>query len=351
MKIIKAYMRPATGLIAFLWLCCVTGCDNGKDLAHDKASSSSRDIFAMDTYMNLKAYGSRADEALDAAAERIYGLEELLSVTNELSDVYRLNSSGGESVRLSEETIFLLSEAKRYGDLTGGALDITLYPALKEWGFTTGEYRIPAPERLAELLENVEYDKIELSGTEAKLPEGFQVDLGALAKGYTGDEVTTILKEHGVDSAIINLGGNVQAIGTKPDGSDWRVAVRDPFAPDTDMCVVDIADKAVITSGSYERYFSGDDGKKYWHILDPADGYPADNGLVSVTVIGGEGLMCDALSTGLFVAGRDKAEEIWRETGDFDMILVTDEAGILYTEGISGSFENLSSMPAEVISR
>lgn len=345
-------MRPLAVLILTGCLYCITSCSVSGSTADRKAAESrSRDIFAMDTYMNLKAYGSHADEALDAAAERIYALEGMLSVTDETSDVYRLDNSGGEPVSLSDETIYLLGEAGRYGDMTGGALDITIYPVLREWGFTTGEYRIPEEERLSELLQNVDFSKIEISGKSVALPEGFQVDLGALAKGYTGNEVSRILKEHGVDSAIINLGGNVQAVGSKPDGSDWRVAVRDPFAPDTDMCVVDISDKAVVTSGSYERFFTGDDGKNYWHILDPADGYPADNGLVSVTIIGNDGLMCDALSTALFVAGKDKAADIWRENEGFDMILVSDEAEIFYTGGLSGSFENLSSMPAEVIRR
>lgn len=344
-------VSPVTGLIAIICLLNITSCSAKRGAADDRTVSRSRDIFAMDTYMNLKAYGSSADEALDAASERIYGLDKILSVTNESSDVCRLNSSGGLSVALSEDTVFLLNAAKKYGGMTGGALDITLYPVLREWGFTTGEYRIPSAERLAELLCNVDYTKVEISGTSAALPADFQVDLGALAKGYTSNEAARILKENGVDSAIMNLGGNVQAVGSKPDGSDWRVAVRDPYAPDTDMCVVDIADKAVITSGNYERYFTGDDGRSYWHILDPSDGYPADNGLVSVTIIGDDGLMCDALSTAFFVAGKDIAADIWRETGGFDMILVTDEAEILYTEGISDSFENISSMPAEVIRR
>jgi thiamine biosynthesis lipoprotein len=178
-----------------------------------------------------------------------------------------------------------------------------------------------------------------------------EIDLGALAKGYTGDEIMTIMKECGVSSAIVSLGGNVQAIGKKPDGSNWKVAVRDPFSTDQDMCVIEVADKAVITSGNYERFFTDESGNYYWHILDPKDGYPADNGLVSVTVIGKCGVDCDAMSTALFVMGFDKTVDFWKKGCDFDLILVTDDKKIYYTDGVKESFKNISSMPSEVIER
>lgn len=177
------------------------------------------------------------------------------------------------------------------------------------------------------------------------------LDLGALAKGYTGDELMEIFHENGVKSAIVSLGGNVQALGKKPDGSLWKVAVRNPFSPETDMCTVEIEGKAVITSGSYERYFTGEDGVDYCHIIDPKSGRPVHNGLVSVTVIGESGTECDALSTALFVMGADGAVEFWRKNGDFELILVSDDGKIMYTEGLEGSFKNLGKMPAEVIAR
>ncbi len=327
----------------------LTGCaDKGTG---GSAQAKSRSVFAMDTYMELKAYGDNADAALDRAVSRINEIEAELSVTLPDSDISRLNTSGGEPVEVSRDCAWLISNAVKYGGMTGGALDITLYPVVKEWGFTTGEYKIPDDARLTELLSNVDYSAVSVNDKEVTLPENAEVDLGALAKGFTSSQVAAILKEDDVRSGIVSLGGNVQAIGSKPDGSDWRVSVRDPFAPETDMCIVEISDMAVITSGNYERYFTGEDGKNYWHIIDPADGYPADNGLVSVTVIGADGLMCDALSTALFVAGKDSAADLWREEGGFELILVTDDAEIFYTEGLEGKFTNVSSMTTEVISR
>lgn len=333
-------------VIAAIFLFC--SCDIPKSDAKNDIVAV-RDVFAMDTYMNLKAYGDNADKALDEAEERIHQLESELSATAETSEIWKLNHSSGREVSVSDDTSLLIDKAIDIGGMTHGALDITVFPVLKEWGFTTGEYRIPEKSSLEDLLKNVDYSKIKLNGNTAAIPEGAEIDLGALAKGYTGDEIMKIFRDHDIDSAIVSLGGNVQSIGSKPDGSGWRVAVRDPFSVEEDMCVVEIKNKAVITSGNYERFFTGEDGKKYWHIIDPANGYPADNGFVSVTVIGENGLDCDCLSTALFVVGINGYKDIINKYPNNDFIFVTDDEKILYTKGIADDFQNISSMTAEVI--
>lgn len=326
-------------------LILLTGCnsDDSKSEAHSK------DVWAMNTYMTMTAYGKNAETALEKSAGRINSLDSLLSVTSENSDIQRINNSGGEPVEVSDDTAQIIRTAVEYGDRTG-TLDITIYPVLKEWGFTTQDYKIPDNETLDRLLANVDYSAVQLDGNKVSIPEDYMIDLGAVAKGYTGDKVIAELRENGVESAIISLGGNVQALGLKPDGSEWNVAVKNPFVPDATMCIVSVGEKAVITSGNYERFFTGEDGNNYWHIIDKSDGYPANNGLVSVTIIGDSGIMCDALSTALFIAGTENAIEYYKNNGNFDMILVTDEQKILYTDGISDSFKNVSSMQAEVIS-
>lgn len=315
----------------------------------DVAVSHTRDVFAMDTYMNLTAYGANGEKALDDAEKRILQLESELSATSETSEIWKLDHSDGEAVEVSEDTAGLIGKALDMCEMTYGCLDITVYPVLKEWGFTTGDYRIPEKTRIEELLRNVDYSEVKLDGKSITLPDDMQIDLGAVAKGYTGDEILEIMRSYDVKSAIVNLGGNVQALGKKPDGSEWKVAVRDPFQPETDMCVLEIDDSAVITSGNYERFFIGDDGKKYCHIIDPSDGYPADNGFVSVTVIGKSGVVCDALSTAVFVAGTDNSPKIMSEFADYDFIVVSGDEKIYYTQRIADNFKNISSMPAEVI--
>ena len=249
-----------------------------------------RDVFAMDTYMSMKAYGDNAETALSKAENLIVRLENELSVTNPESCISKLNSANGSVVEVSRSAADIIKKAVEIGNATNGALDITIYPLLKEWGFTTENYKIPDKDTIARLLDKTGYKDIILDDLNVTIPEDYCIDLGALAKGYTSDKIMDTMKENGVGCGIVSLGGNVQAIGSKPDGSLWKVAVRDPFSPDTDMCILEIADKAVITSGNYERFFIGDDGMQYFHIIDPSDGFPADNGLVSVTVIGESGL-------------------------------------------------------------
>ncbi len=295
-------------------------------------------FFAMDTYISLTVYGENGDTALEDAQSKMEELEALWSTTDENSEIYSLNSSGGEAVTVSNETRDLLEFALSMADETEGALDPTIYPVLLAWGFTTGENRIPEENELQALLQDVGYERVKIEGNEVTVPEGMKLDMGAVGKGYTGDVLTGILKEAGVTSALLDLGGNVQVIGTKPDGSRWRLGLRNPFDAEGYLGVLEIADAAVVTSGSYERYFIGDDGKRYGHIIDPATGYPAESGLASVTIVAKEGKLCDALSTSLFIMGREKAEGYWREHGDFEMILITDEGELYITEGISDAF-------------
>ncbi|MCH5200493.1 MAG: FAD:protein FMN transferase [Oscillospiraceae bacterium] len=306
-------------------------------------------FFSMDTYMEITAYG-HVGTSLDDCKDEINRLEALLSVTSPDSDIGRLNASGMTDV--SPETAEIIKYAQRIGGETNGALDITVYPVLKEWGFTTGDYKIPDGDTLNALLQKVDFTQIKADDSAipaVTVPDGVQLDLGALAKGYASDKAAEILRENGITSALINLGGSIMTIGGNPSsGSPWRIGIRNPFSLDENIGVIEVADKAVVTSGSYERCFTAD-GKTYHHIIDPATGCPAESGLVSVTVIGGSGIMCDALSTAFFVMGAEKAAEFHREKGGFDMILVTVEGEILITEGIADTFTNLSKLPLTVL--
>lgn len=291
--------------------------------------------------MSLAVYGGDAQTvqtALDEAVSRINSLERSLSVTVPDSDVSRLNSAGGAAVSVGGDALAVMQKSLEISEKSGGALDITVYPVLKAWGFTTGEYTVPSNEELSSLLEYVDHTQIQISGSEVTLPEGFSVDLGAVAKGYASDCAAEILRSAGVTSGILNLGGNVCAIGVKPDGTMWKIAVASPFDGEDYAGTLTAADSFVITSGKYERYFTDADGRRYHHIIDPETGYPTENGLASVTVVGGSGAECDALSTALLVLGENGAVSFWQEYGGFDMILISDDRRISVTPGISEQF-------------
>lgn len=295
-------------------------------------------FFAMDTYISLTIYGENGDRTLKDARSKVEELEALWSAADESSEIYALNNSKGETVTVSDETRDLLEFTLSMADETDGMLDPTIYPVLLAWGFTTEENRIPGENELQALLQDVGYERIKIEGNEVTVPDGMKLDMGAVGKGYIGDVLTGILKEAGITSALLDLGGNVQVIGTKPDGSKWRLGLRSPFEEESCLGVIEIADAAVVTSGSYERYFIGEDGKRYGHIIDPFTGYPAESGLASVTVVAEEGKLCDALSTALFVMGREEAETYWRGHGKFDMILITEEKEVYITEGLEDAF-------------
>lgn len=331
---------------------CVSAILTGCSFGNEKMQTST--LFAMDTVMELQVYGG--DEAaalLQDAEQQIRNLEKELSVTDDSSEIAYLNANG--HVQLSDEPAQIMEEALQYCESTDGALDITIYPVLKAWGFTTGEYKVPSNEEIAQLLQNVDYRNVELKdyltspyNGNADSPdttclctisEGTQVDLGSVTKGYTSRKLASYFRENGVTSGLINLGGNVECIGTKPNGDSWNVAVKSPFK-DSDsgiLGVVKASDEAIITSGGYERFFE-EDGETYWHIIDPSTGKPAKNGLISVTIIGTDGLMCDALSTALFVKGLDGAVMYYHTNQAFDMILVTDAGEVYVTKGVSDRF-------------
>lgn len=293
-----------------------------------------RTFFAMDTVMTLRLYQGGDGSLLDRAEARVRELEGLWSVTDGASEISTLNHDG--SAELSPETADLLRTALDMCRRTDGALDISTYPVLRAWGFTTGEYSVPGGEAIAALLPLVDYGRVALEAGAAALPPGMEIDLGSVAKGYTGDALAALLKQGGAASALLDLGGNIQAVGSKPDGSPWRVAIRDP-AGDGNIGVVEVADQAVVTSGGYERYFE-EDGVRYWHIIDPATGWPARSGLASVTVVGESGLLCDGLSTALFVMGREGALEHWRQHRDFEAVLVSEDGSVTITAGLEGRF-------------
>lgn len=294
-------------------------------------AETSRTFFAMDTVMTLWA-ADAPGALLEACEAEVMRLEALLSATDPDSEIYRLNSTG--QAALSPDTMALLQFARDMGECTGGALDVTLYPIVRAWGFTTGGTRVPDAAELRQLLPLVDYRQIALhaDGT-ALLPEGVMVDLGGVAKGYASDGIADQLRQAGVQSALIDLGGNLYCLGTKADGSDWRVGVRNPLG-DGYCAALSVRDRAVVTSGNYERAFIAEDGTRYGHIFDPGTGYPVDGDLLSATIIGREGALCDALSTALFVMGSAQAAEYLKGQDEVEAILMCADGRILATAGL-----------------
>lgn len=302
---------------------------------------ASRDIFAMDTYMTVQAYGSNADEAVSQAVDEIKRLDGLLSATADGSEIQKLNSNGGGKV--SEDVAYLLGRAAEVYDSTDKRFNVAIYPIVEEWGFASGEYKVPEKEKINDLLKLTDFSKISFDKSKSSVTyeiDGMKIDFGGIAKGYTSARIMDIFMNCGIKSGIVNLGGNVQVLGTKADGSEWRVAIQDPLDEENYIGVLSTHDRAVITSGGYERYFE-ENGERYHHILNPDTGYPARSGLISVTIVCADGTMADCLSTSLFIMGRDGAIDYWQEhQAEFDTILYTEDGQLLVTQGIATDFKS-----------
>lgn len=321
----------------------------------EEIPEAQKQIFAMDTYMLLTGYGEKCQGAVDAAAEEIERLDNMLSVGNEESEIALINKNGSGTI--SEDTEIMLEESLSLFETTGGAFDITIYPPMEEWGFTTQNYKAPDADTLKNLLQSVDSSALQYdSNTKTlTLADNQGIDFGAIAKGYASSRVMEIFEEYGLVSGMVSLGGNVQCYSTKTDGSAWRCGIVNPYSEEdgvTTLGAVSVVDKAVITSGGYERYFIDEKtGKKYHHIIDPSTGYSADSGLVSVTIVSDNGMLADGLSTSIFIMGLEKASDYWQEYEDaFDMILMSEDMEIYITEGLEDSFTT-QEFPVSVIKR
>ena len=310
-----------------------------KNQSKEKKAEAS--VFAMDTFMQITAYGSQAEEAVSAAEQEIERLDKMLSAGSAESEVGKLNQNGfGE---YSEDITYLLEHSLDLYQKTGGAFNVMMYPLMETWGFISSDYQVPSQETIDQLLPLTDVSKVSYDSEKGQiqfLEKGMKVDFGGIAKGYTSSRIMDIFDQYDITSGIVNLGGNVQVKGKKTDGTDWRVGIKHPDGVEEYLGILKISDKAVITSGGYERFFEKD-GVHYHHILDPKTGKPAQNGLASVTIVSEDGTMADGLSTALFVMGLEKAEKYWMEHSDeFETILVTDDGQLYITEGLVEQFDS-----------
>ncbi|MDO5142041.1 MAG: FAD:protein FMN transferase [Eubacteriales bacterium] len=335
-------MKKQIMLLTLLCSVLAAGCtpsaplEGGRSPGQDTTAVAHRsiEVFAMDTVMSLTAYGDNADAGVAAAKEEIERLEALLAVGSDTGDVKPLNRDRSRTI--APDTKAILTYVLALNESTGGAFDCTIGTLKKAWGFYKDEYRVPTAEEVRALLPQPGQPRLTIEGDTATLADGARLDLGGIGKGFTSARIIELFAAHGIESGIISLGGNVQTLGHKPDGSAWRIGIQDPRDPEALFAIIDTADEAVITSGGYQQCFERD-GVRYHHIIDPHTGYPAESGLISATVVSPDGTLADGLSTALYVMGTQRAAEYWHDQGkSFDMILMEDDGNVLITEGLEG---------------
>lgn len=324
-------------LTIILSLCC-SGCSSARNTPVEAEG------FYMGTVITEKVYGRNAQKAADEGMKRVEEIQNKMTIQTAGSEIDNLNQAAGNGqfVSLSSDSLFVLKTALKYSALSQGAFDVTVGPLDKAWGIYTNNPRILSQEEVVRLKKLVDYTDIEVNDADntARLKRAGQVvDLGAIAKGYAGDEVINVFKKYGIKSAFVNLGGNVVTLGSKPDGTPWKIGIKDPrpAAEGDQIGVLQVDNKSVVTSGDYERYVIKNN-VRYHHILDPRTGYPSKSGLISVTIVANISIDADALSTSVFILGLDKGMALIRSLQGVDAIMITEDKQIVITPGIKDNF-------------
>lgn len=301
-----------------------------------------KEFYMLGTIIRLKVCGYKGENALREAFARLVEIDDKMSVFKADSEISKINGySGNKPQKVSSDTFYVIETAVRYGELSKGALEPTIRPIVELWGICTGHACIPDKKDISKKLELVNYKDIIFNEDEKTIMlknENQALDLGCIAKGFAADEVSSILAENQIQSAVIDLGGNIFALGSKPDGAPWTVGIQDPTKRRGE-CIgsLDVTNKSVVTSGNYERYFINN-GKSFHHIIDPRTGYPSENGITSVTIISGCSVDGDAISTCAYILGFNKGMELIESLEGVDAIFITEDNAIFTTSGIKNDF-------------
>lgn len=274
----------------------------------------SRSTFALGTVCKVSLFENGTSDRYSALFNRLSAIEAVMSaheISGGISELARVNQNAGIGpVAVSGELITVLQRALFFAEITEGAFNPAVGPLVTLWGIGGENARLPEESEIAAARSLANYRDIEIDETNRTVclkREGMSLDLGGIAKGYAADELVAMLKEAGIRRAVIDLGGNIYAHGGKTSKQKWRIGIQNPLSPRGEyLSVEEAADKTLVTSGVYERFFE-ENGIRYHHILDPKTGYPAASGLLSVTVIAASSLDADALSTAFFVLGYERS--------------------------------------------
>ena len=308
-----------------------------------EGKSETKRISALGGLVDITVYGKNAEAAIREAGLAITNLDAMVNSFDENSRVYAVNHSGGAAVMITAQVASMIETARTVSTQTGGALDLTVYPLMDAWGFLSGNYTVPEEEALTELLKRVGMDRMRLAVDQEsgdymlQLPSDTQITLDCVARGAATNAAISALRTMGVKSAVINMGGNVQTLGVKPDGSKWNIAIMDPNDRNAYIGYLTLGETAVVTSMPTELSFT-QRGALFHHIMNPATGMPANTSLRSVTVVCADAQMADCLSTAMFVLGERKALQYWRDYHGFEMLMITQDGRIVCTNGLFGTF-------------
>ena len=296
----------------------------------------SKTEFILNTSCTISLYDKQDRSILDQVFQLCSQYDKLFSMTQSGSDIYKINHAGGKAVKVSQDTVDVIEEGLGYSKKSDGLFDITVGALTSLWNIEGENPKVPPKDKIDAAMKTIDYRGIVIAGdTVALKNKDAMIDLGGVAKGFIADKLKAFLLSQGVHRAIINLGGNVEVLGSKDTNTPWIVGVQQPFqGQNQDIGYLYVTDKSVVTSGIYERYFV-QDGKLYAHILDPRTGYPVENDLSSVTIVSDESKQGDGLSATCFLLGVEKATKLVESLNDVDAIFITKDGKVVTTPGIN----------------
>ncbi|AEV28822.1 membrane-associated lipoprotein involved in thiamine biosynthesis [Sphaerochaeta pleomorpha str. Grapes] len=320
----------------------------------EQPSCASKKFFGMNTEIECKLFGEHAKEAMQAIQLELHLLENLWSRYLPSSDIGKINTAAGkEFVTVAPETFALLSQAKSFSKLSEGVFNVMVGPLVDLWDYKHA-VRPPTRSMVKKVLPLTDPDDLVLTADSSRVglrKLGQSIDVGGIAKGCATDYCVGILDAYGISSAFINIGGNVVVRGTKPEGNPWKVGIRHPRKPDSMLGVLDACNTSIVTSGDYERFFIGPKGKRWHHILDSTTGYPVQSAFSSVTVVYGNSLVADALSTLLFMSGIETGLEILSRFPGAEAVFADSRLCVLITPNLVSKFHIAEPMELSVVKR
>lgn len=334
-------------IIGILIILICISCTNSKNKYYEKTN------IVMDTAVTLNAYGENSKEAVEESFKKLDEINEMASANISTSDVFKINESSGKGyVKVHPEILKMIKTSIEYSKLSDGAFDITLGPIINLWGIGTENERLPSDEEIKGKLPLVGYDKISVNKNDSSImlqKEGMAIDLGGVAKGFAADEVLKIYKKYKIENGLINLGSSsIYAVGKNKEKNDWAVGIKHPRNEDPNeyMGIIKLSNESLSTSGDYERCFIKDN-KRYHHIIDPKTGYPADNGVMSDTiVIDGElednGMLADILTTTVFTLGPDKGLKLINSMPKISCEITTSDYKVYTSNGFKDRVTKLN---------
>lgn len=297
--------------------------------------------FYLDTVVQITLYDTGDRESCIKNIQDCFTIidnyEHLFSATLEGSDIWNINHSGGKSVIVSDDTVSLLQTALYYSEITDGKVDLTVLPLSELWNFgSEGSSRVPDDTAILEAVSHIDYHTVKLEENTVTLTDPYAaIDLGFIAKGYIADRLKEYLLAQNVENACISLGGNLITIGSKPDGTPYRIGVQKPFANDGEtITTISVTDSSVVSSGIYERYFYEDD-TLYHHLLNTQTGYPEDNDIAGVTILAPTSIEADALSTTCYFLGLNEGMNLIESLNDVEAVFITKDGHLHRSDGFS----------------